>query len=159
MLSRSQSRWIYGVGVDVSNRDAVDRALVFGLAHEICGEQGLGWSRRLQLIHAGLNNKGGFPERVSKYLGKKYGYSQEAGANAGSRVADVLRMLASRLKEQRQAGSRYYIGDALTPPPWRCLCRCRPSNARWTGRRAPRSSCAIHRAKPPWIQSCSSTAT
>jgi glutathione S-transferase len=68
----------------------------------------------LQLIHAGLNNKGGFPERVSKYLGKKYGYSQEAGANAGSRVADVLRMLASRLKEQRQAGSRYYIGDALT---------------------------------------------
>src|ERR1700724_1634751 len=70
-----------------------------------------GW---LLLIHAGLNNKGGFPERVSKYLGKKYGYSQEAGANAGSRVADVLRVLASRLKEQRQSGSRYYIGDALT---------------------------------------------
>src|SRR5260221_14673637 len=43
-----------------------------------------------------------------------YGYSPEAGANSGSRVADVLRMLASRLKEQRQAGSRYYIGDALT---------------------------------------------
>ena len=32
----------------------------------------------------------------------------------GGHVADVLRMLASRLKEQRQAGSRYYIGDALT---------------------------------------------
>jgi len=34
-----------------------------------------GWPGRvgLQLIHAGLNNKGGFPERVSKYLGKKYG--------------------------------------------------------------------------------------
>ena len=73
-------------------KDAADRALVFGLAHEICGEQGLAWSRRLQLIHAGLNNKGGFPERVSKYLGKKYGYSQEAGANAGSRVAHVLRI-------------------------------------------------------------------
>ena len=29
-------------------------------------------------------------------------------------MADVLRMLASRLNEQRQAGSRYYIGDALT---------------------------------------------
>jgi hypothetical protein len=95
-------------------KDAADRALVFGLAHEICGEQGLAWSRRLQLIHAGLNNKGGFPERVSKYLSKKYGYSAEAGANSGSRVADVLRMLASRLKQQRQAGSRYYIGDALT---------------------------------------------
>ncbi len=95
-------------------KDAADRALVFGLAHEICGEQGLAWSRRLQLIHAGLNNKGGFPERVSKYLAKKYGYSPQAGANAGSRVADLLRMLASRLKERRQAGSRYYVGDALT---------------------------------------------
>ncbi|HYY60588.1 MAG TPA: hypothetical protein VE756_04275 [Burkholderiales bacterium] len=50
-------------------KDAADRALVFGLAHEICGEQGLAWSRRLQLIHAGLNHKSGFPERVSTYLG------------------------------------------------------------------------------------------
>jgi glutathione S-transferase len=95
-------------------KDAADRTLVFGLAHEICGEQGLAWSRRLQLIHAGLNDMGGFPERVSEYLGKKYGYSPEAGPNSGSRAADVLRMLASRLKEQRQAGSRYYIGDTLT---------------------------------------------
>ena len=53
---------------------ADERALAFGLAHEICGEGGLGWSRRLQLIHADLNNSGGFPERVSKYLAKKYGY-------------------------------------------------------------------------------------
>src|SRR4029450_8954210 len=101
-------------GPSLLPKDAADRALVFGLAHEICGEQGLAWSRRLQLIHAGLNNKGGFPEGVSKYLGKKYGYSPEAGAHSGTPVADVLRMLASRLKEQRQAGSRYYIGDALT---------------------------------------------
>ncbi len=51
---------------------------------------------------------------MAKYLGKKYGYSREAGANAGSRVADVLRMLSSRLQAQRQAGSRYYVGEALT---------------------------------------------
>jgi hypothetical protein len=82
--------------------------------HEICGEQGLAWSRRLQLIDAGLNNKGGFPERVCKYLGKKYGYSPQVSAQSGRRVADVLRMLASRLKQQRQAASGYYIGDALT---------------------------------------------
>jgi glutathione S-transferase len=95
-------------------KDAADRAHVFGLAHEICGEHGLAWSRRLQLIHAGLNGQGGFPERLCKYLGRKYGYSAGAGADAGSRVADLLRMLASRLKEQRRAGSRYYVGDALT---------------------------------------------
>ena len=95
-------------------KDAADRAVAFGLAHEICGEQGLAWSRRLQLIHAGLNNEGGFPERVSTYLSKKYGYGPQAGANAGRRVADVLRMLTSRLKEQRRAGSRYYMDGGLT---------------------------------------------
>jgi glutathione S-transferase len=91
-----------------------DRALAFGLAHEICGEGGLGWSRRLQLVHAGLQNVGGFPERIAKYLGKKYGYTPEAGAAAGPRVAELLGMLIARLKAQRQAGSRYYVGNSLT---------------------------------------------
>jgi glutathione S-transferase len=94
--------------------DPAERARVFGLAHEICGEAGLGWSRRLQLVHAGLGNAGGFPAPVAKYLGKKYGYSPEAGAAAGARVAALLRMLVARLKAQREAGSRYYVGDALT---------------------------------------------
>jgi glutathione S-transferase len=94
--------------------DPAERALVFGLAHEICGEGGLGWSRRLQLVHAGLQKAGGFPERVAKYLGKKYGYSPEIGAASGRRVAELLRMLAARLKAQRKAGSRYYVGDSLT---------------------------------------------
>jgi glutathione S-transferase len=95
-------------------REPAERALVFGLAHEICGEAGLGWSRRLQLIHAGLQNGGGFPERVAKYLGKKYGYSAEAGAACGPRVSELLGMLGTRLKAQHEAGSRYYVGDALT---------------------------------------------
>jgi glutathione S-transferase len=94
--------------------DAAERALVFGLAHEICGEAGLGWSRRLQMVHAGLHNAGGFSERVAKYLGKKYGYSPEVGTVAGARVAQLLRMLATRLKAQRAAGSRYFVGDALS---------------------------------------------
>lgn len=94
--------------------DAAQRALVFGLSHEICGEEGLGWARRLQLMHAGLHDAGGFAERVAKYLGKKYGYSAEAGAAAGPRVVGLLGMLATRLKAQRAAGSRYYVGDALT---------------------------------------------
>jgi glutathione S-transferase len=95
-------------------KDPAERALVFGLAHEICGEEGLAWTRRLQLIHAGLNGGVGFPERVSKYLARKYGYSPEAGAAAGARVADLLNMLVARLKAQREAGSRYYVGNALS---------------------------------------------
>ncbi|MDP3761920.1 MAG: hypothetical protein Q8R01_15535 [Ramlibacter sp.] len=94
--------------------DAGERALVFGLAHELLGEQGLAWTRRLQLIHAGLQGAGGFPERAAKYLAKRYGYSPQAGAASGTRVAQLLRMLGARLKSQRDAGSRYYVGDSVT---------------------------------------------
>jgi glutathione S-transferase len=93
---------------------AAERAVAFGLCHELCGEMGLGWSRRLQLIHAGLNGGDGFPPRVAQYLGKKYGYTPELGAAATVRVADLLRMLATRLKAQHAQGSRFYLGNALT---------------------------------------------
>src|SRR5579871_6719481 len=43
--------------------DAGERATMFGLAHEICGEDGLGWARRLRMIHIG-----GFDPRASSYL-------------------------------------------------------------------------------------------
>jgi glutathione S-transferase len=86
--------------------DPFQRAIVFGLAHEICGEGGLGWSRRMQLVHAGLNGAGGFSE--------KYGYSPEASATAAVRVAQSLGMLAERLKAQRRVGSRYHVGNSLT---------------------------------------------
>jgi glutathione S-transferase len=95
-------------------RDAAERALMFGLSHELCGEGGLAWSRRVQLVHAGLNGGGGFDERVANYLGRKYGYSPEVGAAAPARIAALLRMLADRLESQRKAGSRYYLGATLT---------------------------------------------
>lgn len=96
-------------------KDPAERALVMGFAHELCGEGGLGWTRRLQMIHAGLQAQGGFPERVAKYLGKKYGYfTPETGAAATARVVSLLGMLAARLKAQRAAGSRYYVGSSLT---------------------------------------------
>ncbi len=94
--------------------DPAERDLALGLSHEICGEAGLAWSRRLQLIHTGLQNAGGFPERVAKYLGKKYGYIPEMGADSSMRVAELVGMLVARLKAQRAAGSRYYVGDSLT---------------------------------------------
>lgn len=94
--------------------DAADRALVFGIAHEMMGEQGLGWARRLQLVHAGLQGSGGFAQQAAGYIGKKYGYSPQAGEAARARVAALLRMLADRLHAQHRAGSRYYVGDTLT---------------------------------------------
>jgi hypothetical protein len=53
--------------------DPEARAWTLGLSHEILGEEGLAWTRRLQLVHAGLQEPGGFPSRVATYIGKKYG--------------------------------------------------------------------------------------
>lgn len=94
--------------------DAAQRSLVLALSGALCGEGGLGWWRRLQLVHAGLNGAGGFPEPVAKYLGKKYGYSPGAGAAAGGHVVEKLEQLAARLRAQRAAGSRYLVGDSPT---------------------------------------------
>lgn len=94
--------------------DAADRALVFGLSHELCGEGGLGWSRRLQLIDRALRGESGFHPEVAGYLGHKYGHSPARGAAATARVVDLLSMLAKRLRSQRAAGSGYFVGERLT---------------------------------------------
>src|SRR5216683_4919483 len=53
-----------------------DRARMFGLANELCGENGFGWARRLMLLHESLNDPK-VPEagrNFSTFLGAKYGY-------------------------------------------------------------------------------------
>jgi glutathione S-transferase len=93
---------------------AEDRALLFGLSHEICGEEGLGWSRRLAGVHSGLTGGPGFPRGVAEYLGAKYGYRGDNGEKAARRVIELLDLFAGRLKKQRQSGSRYLIGNSLS---------------------------------------------
>ncbi len=94
--------------------DCEQRALVIGLSHEICGEDGLGWARRLQGVHAALTDTVGYPKPVAEYLAPKYGYRAEIGDAAGTRVIALLRMFSSRLRTQRDAGSRYLVGDSLS---------------------------------------------
>ena len=94
--------------------DPAERALLFGLLHEIAGEDGLGWARRIAGIHAALQGGGGFPRPVAEYLAPKYGYRPEAGQAAGARVVALLEMLAARLAAQERAGSAYLVGDALS---------------------------------------------
>jgi hypothetical protein len=93
-----------------------ERALLFGLSHEICGEMGLGWCRRLTGIAAALESDGtvGFPRPIAEYLGAKYGYRTGCGPEARARVVDVLRMLSARLRAQREAGSSYYLNEELS---------------------------------------------
>ena len=95
-------------------KDPAERALAFGLAHEILGEEGLAWTRRLQLVHAALIGGRGFSEPIAKYLAKKYGFRPEASATFGPRVVGLLKMMAKRLKAQRLSGSHYYLGNSLS---------------------------------------------
>jgi glutathione S-transferase len=93
-----------------------DRVLMFGLSNEICGENGLGWSRRLMLVQAGVTDSNA-TEEVRKGMlafGSKYGYSPAAVAAAPAKVAQVVRVLAERLESQRSRGSRFLIGDRLS---------------------------------------------
>lgn len=91
------------------------RARAFGLAHEICGEQGLVWERRLAGVHAGLTGQpGGFPAPVAEYLAGKYGYVASEAKRHGARVIALLGLLAGTLKAQRRIGSRFYVGESLT---------------------------------------------
>ena len=95
-------------------RDAAARDEVLALAATICDRGGLNWTRRLQLVHAGLQGRPGFNARASTYLAKKYGHSEEEGAVAGAKVAQMLGALAARLKAQHARGSDYFVGATLT---------------------------------------------
>jgi len=97
--------------------DPGDRAAMFGLCHEIAGENGFGWCRRLMMLHGTLSvpaladSPAGV---IVRRLGRKYGYSPAAGAAAPARVAEILGLLADRLTRQRRHGSSFFVADGLT---------------------------------------------
>jgi glutathione S-transferase len=95
---------------------AEQRALMFGLANELCGENGFGWSRRLMMLHATLANANA-PEAAksgASFLGTKYGYAPAAAEAAPRRVGEILQALNAQLDSQRRSGSRFFIGDRLS---------------------------------------------
>lgn len=91
-----------------------ERARVVALGDKFCGQRGLGWMRRLQMVHAGMQKSGGFPERVAAYLGKKYGYDPAAAGTYTARVRDLLGDVSAQLRAQRDSGKPYYLGDTLS---------------------------------------------
>jgi hypothetical protein len=58
---------------------------VLSLASTICDKGGLNWTRRLQLVHAGLQGLPGFNARASAYLAKKYGHDPKAAPRPARR--------------------------------------------------------------------------
>lgn len=87
-------------------KDAAERARLFGYAHEICGEMGLGWCRRLVSVEAGMQADP--PNPVSVWLGRKYGYREDSIAQAHERIPAILRALDALLAA---SGGEYLLGD------------------------------------------------
>ena len=83
---------------------------ILGFIDDLANEGGLGWHRRVQLVHWGLQGRGGFKVEVAGYLAAKYGHSAEAGEAAGAKVIDRLGAMAARLRENGE----FFFGDALT---------------------------------------------
>jgi glutathione S-transferase len=75
------------------------RVDMFGLCAVVLGEDGLVWNMRIM-------NDGP--------LSRKYGYSEEASAEAPRKIAEVLALLDARLSDQETQGSRYLVGDSVT---------------------------------------------
>jgi glutathione S-transferase len=93
-----------------------DRVLMFGLANELCGENGFGWARRLMLVHPTLSDANANPnaKKTADYIGNKYGYERHAAEAAPARITEILRLFARQLDSQQKRGSRFLVGDRLT---------------------------------------------
>lgn len=105
--------------------DAARRAIVLGTCREIVGEQGLGWCRRLEIFDrmlSALPAGTAAPEGVARMCAR-YGWSRAAAAAAPARIADILRFLDDRLREQEARGREWLFGDGPTAADlyWACF--------------------------------------
>lgn len=93
-----------------------DRALMFGLANELLGENGMIWVKRLLMVHGPLSTLAADdPQREFWiFLGDKYGYSPAAAESAALRIRDIVAAMDAQLKRQQAQGKRYLIGDTLS---------------------------------------------
>ena len=80
-------------------RDNAEREEHLALCHTLCSKHGLGWQRRLQSVHLGLNEAGGFPIKIAHYLAEKYGYQAEDAALYESEIIRILGLLTTKLKQ------------------------------------------------------------
>ncbi len=96
--------------------DIDDRTRMFGLANELCGENGFGWARRLMILEDTLSvpNLPESGKQFANFMGNKYGYGKEVATAAPTRVASILTAFSRQLEEQRKRGSKFLIGDRLS---------------------------------------------
>jgi glutathione S-transferase len=87
---------------------------MFGLANELCGEDGLAWTRRYQMIAGSRAPGGAVPKPIGEYLASKYGFGEQGAARAPARVAEILRTMTRQYRAQKDRGRTFLIGDSLS---------------------------------------------
>ena len=102
-------------------QDLQQRVTMFGLAREIIGRRGLGWSRRIMLLTP-MMQQDEPPESIQR-LAQRYGWREQLMNTAPFEVARILDHLAVTLARQNERGSRYFVGDALSAVDiyWACF--------------------------------------
>ncbi|MDB4980430.1 MAG: hypothetical protein JWM82_1182 [Myxococcales bacterium] len=105
-----------GDGPPLVPADDERRVRMFGLAHELLGEEGLAWCVRSLLTHASFTTEGraGWPLPLAHYLGPKYGYAPDRAAAAKARVLSTLRLFGRLADDARTRGDGYLLGEAPT---------------------------------------------
>jgi glutathione S-transferase len=93
-------------------KDVSARALMIGLSHEICGELGIGWSRRLMLFRPAMEMDD--PPDNMKIMAARYRYDFGEADKAAERTADIVRAFAKQLASQKAKGSDYLVGQSVT---------------------------------------------
>lgn len=99
--------------------DQEERAAMFGIAHELCGEDGFGWSVRLLMLHVIEQSNAGVP---LDQMRRKFSNGASLD-HAAARASQILDMLAGRIAKQHDRGSDYLVGDVLTAADiyWTCF--------------------------------------
>ena len=104
-----------GSGPALLPSDPVERALVLGFSTEICGVDGFGWSRRLELMGRSTTKRppSSRPLDMAR-MTASYGARPEAIARGPERMISIMKGLATQLQRQEAVGSEYLVGHQVT---------------------------------------------
>jgi glutathione S-transferase len=127
-----QSTWLdilllaerLGSGPSLLPADPIERALVLGFSTELCGSDGFGWSRRLELMgRASTKSPPSSGNFDMTRMTRSYGVRPEVIARAPARMASIMSGLAAQLYRQKAAGSDFLVGTQLSACDiyWACL--------------------------------------
>lgn len=90
--------------------DEQERMEMFGILHELCAEDGFGWSARLIVLD--MIDQAGAHD-VATWMRGKFASGSTLDHAAG-RIRTVVAALAARLDRQQAAGSDYLVGTVLS---------------------------------------------